>query len=96
MMLILKEDNHLQLIRQFKYHEWDVLETTQDRLKRASGLMKAAVMDSLAGSDAVLVIQSIEDIKKIRSRVIAVGNERVMLERGVSIPLASILDVEFP
>ncbi len=96
MMLILKEDNHLQLIRQFKYHKWDVLETTQDRLKRASGLMKAAVMDSLAGSDAVLVIQSIGDVRKIRARVIAVGNERVMLERGVSIPLSSILDIEFP
>jgi hypothetical protein len=95
MMLTLKSENDLQVIRQFKYHEIDVLEKPQDRIKRASSLMKATLLDTLSGTEAIVIIQSINNIQKVRSRVIAVGNERVMLERGVSIPLASIREVEF-
>lgn len=69
---------------------------SNDKLKRASNLMKAAVMDSVSGSEAILYIQVSEKIQKVRSRVIAVGNERVMLERGISIPVSSIIDIEFP
>jgi hypothetical protein len=96
MMLTLKSESDLQTIRQFKYHETDVLERPQDRIKRASSLMKATLLDTISGSEAIVIILADNDVKKLRSRVIAVGNERVMLERGVSIPLASIRDVEFP
>ncbi|HEY8404635.1 MAG TPA: hypothetical protein VIK71_08500 [Flavobacteriales bacterium] len=96
MMLTLKSETDLQTIRQFKYHDTDVLDKPQDRIKRASSLMKAALLDTMSGSEAIVIIQSVNEVNKVRSRVIAVGNERVMLERGVSIPLGSIRDVEFP
>lgn len=96
MMLTLKSDSDLQAIRQFKYRVTDVLEKPQDRIKRASSLMKATLLDTISDSEAIVVVLADNDVKKLRSRVIAVGNERVMLERGVSIPIASIREVEFP
>lgn len=96
MMMILNTEKDFQTILQFKYPEADALNTPNDKLNRASKLMKASLMDSISKSDAILIIQSQESMQKIRSRVIAVGNERVMLERGISIPLACIVDVEFP
>lgn len=95
MILKLKKESDRQLVMQFKYLSGDVLEDHRERLRRASGLMKASLLDSISAAEVVLFIRSAEDVSQVHSRVIAVGDERVMLEEGVSIPVTSIMDVVF-
>lgn len=86
----------MEAIAQFAYCSIDVLPTERERVKRTASLMKATLMDSVSGSEVILVVRDQHSTKKLRSRVIATGNNRVMLERGISIPLQCIVDVEFP
>jgi hypothetical protein len=46
--------------------------------------------------EVVLTLEDKDSQKKLRSRIIAAGNDRVMLDKGVSIPVQCIVNVEFP
>ena len=74
----------------------DVLNTEKERIRRSASLLKAAVLDSLSKMEVVLTLEDKDSQKKLRSRIIAAGSDRVMLDKGVSIPVHCILNVEFP
>ena len=74
----------------------DVLNTEKERIRRSASLLKAAVLDSLSKMEVVLTLEDKDSQKKLRSRIIAAGSDRVMLDRGISIPIQCILNVEFP
>lgn len=78
----------------FKTH--DVLNTEKERIRRSANLLKAAVLDSLNRVEVILTLEDKDSLKKLRSRIIAAGNDRVMLDKGVSIPVECIIHVEFP
>jgi uncharacterized protein (UPF0248 family) len=46
--------------------------------------------------EVVLTLEDKDSQKKLRSRIIAAGSDRVMLDKGISIPVHCILNVEFP
>ena len=74
----------------------DVLNTEKERIRRSASLLKAAVLDSLSKMEVVLTLEDKDSQKKLRSRIIAAGSDRVMLDKGISIPIQCILNVEFP
>ena len=78
----------------FKTH--DVLVTEKERVRRSASLLKAAVLDSLNKMEVILTLEDKDSQKRLRSRIIATGNDRVMLDKGISIPVHCIRNVEFP
>jgi hypothetical protein len=46
--------------------------------------------------EVVLTLEDHDSQKRLRSRIIATGNDRVMLDKGVSIPVNCIKHIEFP
>jgi hypothetical protein len=74
----------------------DVLATEKERIRRSASLLKAAVLDSLNKVEVILTLEDKESQKRLRSRIIATGNDRVMLDKGISIPVHCIRNVEFP
>ncbi|MFM7234466.1 MAG: hypothetical protein ACKOZM_07725 [Flavobacteriales bacterium] len=74
----------------------DVLLTEKERIRRSASLLKAAVLDSLNKVEVILTLEDHESQKKLRSRIIAAGNNRVLLDKGISIPVNCICAIEFP
>lgn len=86
----------LEKIHRMVFKTQDVLNTEKDRIRRSANLLKAAVLDSLSKMEVILTLEDHDSQKRVRSRVIAAGNDRVMLDKGVSIPVHCISNIEFP
>jgi hypothetical protein len=86
----------LETLARMVFKPQDVLNTEKERVRRSASLLKAAVLDSLSRVEVVLTLEDKESQKRLRSRIIAAGNDRVMLDKGVSIPVQCIINVEFP
>jgi hypothetical protein len=86
----------IETIARMVFKTQDVLATEKERIRRSASLLKAAVLDSLNKVEVILTLEDKESQKKLRSRIIATGNDRVMLDKGVSIPVQCIRDIEFP
>ena len=74
----------------------DVLNTEKERIRRSASLLKAAVLDSLSQMEVILTLEDQDSSKKLRSRIIPTGNDRVLLDKGISIPVHCISGIEFP
>jgi hypothetical protein len=86
----------IETIARMVFKTQDVLATEKERIRRSASLLKAAVLDSLNKVEVILTLEDKESQKKLRSRIIAAGNDRVMLDKGISIPVQCIREVEFP
>lgn len=86
----------LETLARMVFKTQDVLNTEKERIRRSASLLKAAVLDSLSKVEVVLTLEDHESQKRLRSRIIATGNDRVMLDKGVSIPVNCIKHIEFP
>jgi hypothetical protein len=86
----------LETIARMVFKTQDVLNSEKERIRRSASLLKAAVLDSLNKVEVILTLEDKETQMKLRSRIIAAGNNRVMLDKGVSIPVHCIVNVEFP
>jgi hypothetical protein len=86
----------LETIARMVFKTQDVLNTEKERIRRSASLLKAAVLDSLSKMEVVLTLEDHDSQKRLRSRIIATGNDRVMLDKGVSIPVNCIKHIEFP
>jgi hypothetical protein len=86
----------LETLARMVFKTQDVLNTEKERIRRSASLLKAAVLDSLSKMEVVLTLEDHDSQKRLRSRVIATGNDRVMLDKGVSIPVNCIKHIEFP
>jgi hypothetical protein len=96
MMLNIHSRYDLDTIARMVFKTQDVLNSEKERIRRSASLLKAAVLDSLNKVEVILTLEDKETQMKLRSRIIAAGNNRVMLDKGVSIPVQCILNVEFP
>jgi len=95
-MLNIHSRYDLDTIARMVFKTQDVLNSEKERIRRSASLLKAAVLDSLNKVEVILTLEDKETQMKLRSRIIAAGNNRVMLDKGVSIPVQCILNVEFP
>ena len=95
-MLNIHSRYDLDTIARMVFKTQDVLNSEKERIRRSASLLKAAVLDSLNKVEVILTLEDKETQMKLRSRIIAAGNNRVMLDKGVSIPLRCIVNVEFP
>ena len=86
----------LETLARMVFKTQDVLNTEKERIRRSASLLKAAVLDSLSKMEVVLTLEDNDSQKRLRSRIIATGNDRVMLDKGVSIPVNCIKHIEFP
>ncbi|MFN5620792.1 MAG: hypothetical protein ACK478_05780 [Flavobacteriales bacterium] len=86
----------LETLARMVFKTQDVLSTEKERIRRSASLLKAAVLDSLSKVEVVLTLEDHDSQKRLRSRIIATGNDRVMLDKGVSIPVNCIKHIEFP
>jgi len=95
-ILTFNSAQELEAISKLSFKKTDVLDSQRDKIKRHASLLKAVVMDSLHKAEVVLIVEDQDSTKKLRSRIIAAGNDRVMLDKGISIPVHCISHVEFP
>ena len=95
-MLNIHSRYDLDTIARMVFKTQDVLNSEKERIRRSASLLKAAVLDSLNKVEVILTLEDKETQMKLRSRMIAAGNNRVMLDKGVSIPVQCIVNVEFP
>ena len=86
----------LETLARMVFKTQDVLNTEKERIRRSASLLKAAVLDSLSKMEVVLTLEDHDSQNRLRSRIIATGNDRVMLDKGVSIPVNCIKHIEFP
>ena len=94
--LSLRSENDIHTIVNMVFKADDVLTTEREKVRRNASLLRASVLDSLHKQEVILHLEDRESEVKLRSRIIATGNERVMLEQGLSIPLQCIRNIEFP
>jgi acyl carrier protein len=95
-LLSINSEIDQETISKLVFKSSDVLNSEREKIRRNASLLKAAVLDSLSKIEVVLTLEDKESLKKLRSRIIATGDERVMLEAGLSIPVHCIKHVEFP
>lgn len=77
------------------YNAEDVLKTPRQRIMRTAGLIKAAALESISPCEVTITIEDLNSCKKIISRVLAKGDERILLENGLSLPIKCIHSIEF-
>lgn len=82
-------------ITRMEFGKTDVLTNQRDRIRRHASLLRAAVLEGINHCEVLLLVEDLKSVKKLRSRIIATGNDRVLLERGLSIPVHCIRQVEF-
>jgi acyl carrier protein len=95
-MLSIHSQNDLEIIATMAFKADDVLKTEREKIRRRASLLKAALLDSLNHIEVVLTLEDKESLKLLRSRIIATGDERVMLDKGFTIPVQCIRQVDFP
>lgn len=95
-MLSIHSQNDLEIIATMSFKAEDVLKTEREKIRRQANLLKAALLDSLHHLEVILTLEDKESLKLLRSRIIATGDERVMLDKGLTIPVQCIRQVDFP
>jgi hypothetical protein len=84
-----------ETIALMEFGNHDVLTCHRERIRRHANLLRAALLEGINRSEVLLLVEDIKSVKKLRSRIIATGSDRVLLERGLSIPVHCIRTVEF-
>ena len=67
----------IETLARMVFKTQDVLNTEKERIRRSASLLKAAVLDSLSKVEVVLTLEDKESQKRLRSRIIAAGNDRL-------------------
>lgn len=73
----------------------DVLKNQRERIKRKADLLRAMTMEGINQTEVILTFQDQIELRRMRTRVIATGDDRIVLSQGQSLPIHSIVDVEF-
>ncbi len=85
----------IEAITKLNFKTNDVLQSERERVRRHAHLLKAAALDSFDGRAVILTVEDQNSIRKLRSRVMATGDNKIMLEQGLSIPVHCIHTIEF-
>jgi len=72
----------------------DVLTNQKHRMQRQASLLQAIALQAMQPTDVLLTIEGPRLCTRLRTRILATGDDRVVLEHGVSIPIQCIHRVE--
>jgi hypothetical protein len=81
-------------LARLEFKNQDVLSSAGERMRRKANLLEALAMESINQSEVLITVEDLRCCRKIRSRILAAGNDRVVLERGISLPLHCIHRLE--
>lgn len=91
----LRSREEADFINKLQFNPGDVLPSDRERIRRKARLLQALAMEGLGQAEVMLVLEDQECCRTVRTRIIAAGDERIVLERGVSIPIRCIHKVEW-
>jgi hypothetical protein len=94
-LITLHSEHDRMLVSHFDMNLQDVLRSNNDRIQRRAALFRAALLDSISGMEVILTIQGVDHQVRVKSRVIAAGDDCVLLEKGIALPVSCICDVQF-
>lgn len=94
--ITLNSNEELHHFQNMRFSENDVLSTEREKIKRKAHLLKAVVLESMNQTEVIITVEDQNSCKKVKSRVIATGDDRILLEKGLIIPINCIKEVEFP
>jgi len=92
----LSSPEEVESFSRLHFKEYDVLSSPREQIRRKANLLKAVALESMNRAEVVLTFEDQTSCKKIRSRILATGDDQVMLDKGFSIPIHCIHFVEFP
>ena len=95
-MYAIQDTEDFETVLSLSFPKQDVLVTETDRQKRKANLIKAVTLESLAPTEVVLYLETKAGCQKVKSRVLATGDQQVLIERGFAVPISSIHRVDFP
>lgn len=82
-------------IESLSFKTEDVLNDHRQRIKRKADLLRAMMLEGMNQTEVILTFQDEVEIRKVKARVVATGDDRIVLSEGQSLPIHSIVDVEF-
>jgi hypothetical protein len=85
-----------EFFARMNFVDYDVLSSPREKIRRKANLLKAVALESLNKAEVILTVEDQHSCKKIRSRIVATGDDQVVLEKGFSLPIHCIHYVEFP
>jgi hypothetical protein len=88
-------EDHFEIINHIEAPIEDVLRTYPERIRRNAQLLKAATTEAFPGQEVILTIEDRQACSRLKTQVVATGNDRVLLRGGISVPLACIHEVRF-
>lgn len=93
---IMSASEEAEFFSRLNFKEHDVLSSPREKLRRKANLLKAVALESISNAEVILTLEDQHSCKKIRSRIVATGDDQVMLDKGFSLPIYCIHHVEFP
>ena len=96
----MKSDTPQENIKSFNIEKMafrtdDVLDTQRARIKRKAHLLRAMALEGIDQTEIILTFQDDIELRTLRTRVVATGDDSIVLLHGQSLPIHCILDVEF-
>lgn len=82
-------------IESLSFRTEDVLENQRAKIRRKADLLKAMTLEGINQTEVILTFQDQIELRRMRTRVVATADDHVVLAHGQSLPIHSILDVEF-
>ncbi len=83
------------LLRDFQEDQHDVLGTEFARRKRSANLFKAVSLESIYQRKVLLWIEGETCCYPVATRITALGDRMVILERDIPVPISSICHISF-
>jgi hypothetical protein len=81
-------------ISQLRVTSNDVLTPGREQRTRKVRLLQAVALGTTRSTEVMLTVEDQLCCRRIRTRVVAAGDDRIMLEKGLSIPLQCIRRVD--
>jgi len=78
-----------------QFNSNDVLGTKSEKTKRLALLLQAITMESISPTEVIIFTEMSDYCCKFTNRIIAAGDEKILLDDGKSIPINSIHKIEF-
>lgn len=82
-------------IQSLSFKTEDVLADHRQRVKRKADLLRAMMLEGINQTEVILTFQDEVELRRVKTRVVATGDDRIVISEGQSLPIHSIVDVEF-
>ena len=90
----LQNNDDFEQVLSFEFPPVDVLNTKAEKIKRKAKLINAATLESITPTHVILHLNINQEVKRIKSRVKAVGSQQIIIGRGYALPIHVIQKVE--